>query len=219
MDFNGMKPGYNASTVCNSGARPGSILGSASVSGGLDCSCCKMHDRSHEHGCGPAVECEQRGNVPCSACAGAQQRPLLATTSAALDQCRSAFATLRSCARAATSRLDSCCALLRATGAAMAALDQAFDATGDVNNHQLRQLHFFSAAMLATTYMAVARVQVSMTAVWRVEWFLAQSTRPPSYSFVFCCASIEMMCNIHACSAHLHGCCRWRAARRHGALH
>lgn len=110
----------------------------------------------------------QSGRGTCRApAAGSHRQSLLSTTAAAVEQCRAAVSTLRSCVQAATSRLDSCCALLRAAGAAVAALEQACGNAAEVGSHQLRQLHSLSAAMLAATDMAVACVQVTMAVKWR----------------------------------------------------
>lgn len=75
-----------------------------------------------------------------------------------VEQCKDASATLRCCVHAATSHTARCCALLRAAGAAVAALDEALSAPG-MREEQLRQLQATCAAVLAGIDMAIMRVK------------------------------------------------------------
>ena len=78
---------------------------------------------------------------------------------AAVDDCKGAAAMLRMCVQSATAHVDRCCALLRAAGAMVAALDQALNAC-ELDGAQLRQLHAICAAAMAATDLAIMRVKV-----------------------------------------------------------
>jgi hypothetical protein len=78
-----------------------------------------------------------------------------------VDQCKAASAALRSSVQAASSNADNCCALLRAAGAALAALELAHAGVQDLKSTQLRQLLILSAALLAAIDLAISCVKVS----------------------------------------------------------
>ena len=98
----------------------------------------------------------------CEWCAGLRkQQPLLASIGSGVEQCKAAAAALRSCVQAASSNADSCCALLRAAGAALAALELAHAGAQELKPTQLQQLLVLSAAMLAAVDLAISCVKVS----------------------------------------------------------
>lgn len=90
-----------------------------------------------------------------------KHQPLLASIGSGVEQCKAAAAALRACVQAATSSPVSCCALLRAAGAALAAVELAHSGAQDLKSDQLRQLLILSAALLAAMDLAVSCVKVS----------------------------------------------------------